>query len=172
MVSVNQLAIVTGILVVYFVNYFIAAYGAAADRATGAAADTWNVNYGWRWMFGSGILPSTLFLLLLFLVPESPRWLVKQGRPGEALAVLTKVGGANTQRGDDRNPGRHGRGNRLARSTLRAGHAHRALDRRRPGRAPANHRHQRVPLFRSGDIQKAGLAHQTSHCCKRCWWAW
>ena len=55
---------------------------------------SWNVDYGWRWMFGSGILPSGLFLLLLLLVPESPRWLVKQRREDEALAILARVGGA------------------------------------------------------------------------------
>ena len=84
MVSVNQFAIVTGMLVIYFVNYFIAQQGDA----------TWCANYAWRWMFASGILPSGLFLLLLLLVPESPRWLVENGRREEALDVLTKVDGA------------------------------------------------------------------------------
>ncbi len=93
MVSVNQFAIVTGMLVVYFVNYFIAEHGAAADQAAGAADGTWNVLYGWRWMFGSGMLPSVLFLALLLVVPESPRWLVKEGRQGDALAILAQVGG-------------------------------------------------------------------------------
>ncbi len=93
MVSVNQFAIVSGILVVYFVNYFIAEYGAGVDRASGAADGSWNAIFGWRWMFGLGVLPSGLFLVLLFFVPESPRWLAKQDRPSEALAVLAKVGG-------------------------------------------------------------------------------
>ena len=55
MVSVNQLAIVTGMLVVYFVNYFITRHGEAVDYAAGMAAATgdWNVLYGWRWMFAS-----------------------------------------------------------------------------------------------------------------------
>ena len=89
MVSVNQFAIVTGFLVVYLVNYFIALHGTEA----------WNVTYGWRWMFGSEALPAFLFLLLLFLVPESPRWLTKYGRHEKALAVLTRVGGpAHAQR--------------------------------------------------------------------------
>ena len=98
MVSVNQFAIVTGMLVVYFVNYFIAQYGTAADQASGVADGSWNALYGWRWMFGSGILPSGLFLLLLLLVPESPRWLVKENRPAEALAILSRVGGGQHAR--------------------------------------------------------------------------
>ena len=100
MVSINQFAIVSGILVVYFVNYFIAEYGAGVDRAGGVADGSWNAMYGWRWMFGSGILPSGLFLLLLLMVPESPRWLVKQSRPSEALAVLSKVGGGQHARNE------------------------------------------------------------------------
>jgi len=86
MVSVNQFAIVFGMLVVYFVNYFIAGQG----------ADEWNVQFGWRWMFGSEVIPIILFLSLLFLVPESPRWLTKQNRGDEALAVLAKVNGRET----------------------------------------------------------------------------
>ncbi len=84
MVSVNQFAIVTGFLVVYFVNYFIALQGDS----------TWNQQLGWRWMFGSEALPALLLLVLLFFVPESPRWLTKQNRSDEALAILTKVDGA------------------------------------------------------------------------------
>jgi SP family xylose:H+ symportor-like MFS transporter len=83
MVSVNQFAIVTGFLVVYFVNYFIALQG---DHA-------WNEQVGWRWMFGSEALPALLLLVLLFFVPESPRWLTKQGRGEEALAILSRVDG-------------------------------------------------------------------------------
>ena len=84
MVSVNQFAIVSGFLVVYFVNYFIALQG----------DEMWNVQTGWRWMFGSESLPALLLLLLLFFVPESPRWLTKQKRSDEALEILTRVNGA------------------------------------------------------------------------------
>ncbi|MCK5270849.1 MAG: sugar porter family MFS transporter, partial [Sedimentisphaerales bacterium] len=84
LVSVNQLAIVTGFMVVYFVNYFIVQQGDA----------TWNIQYGWRWMFGSESLPAILLLLLLFVVPESPRWLAKQGQSDTALGVLSRIGGA------------------------------------------------------------------------------
>ncbi len=83
MVSVNQFAIVTGFLIVYFVNYFIALQGDS----------TWNQQVGWRWMFGSEALPAVLLLVLLSFVPESPRWLTKQNRSDEALEILTRVGG-------------------------------------------------------------------------------
>ena len=84
MVSVNQFAIVTGFLVVYFVNYFIALQGDAA----------WNERVGWRWMFGSEALPALVLLVLSFIVPESPRWLTKKGREQEALHILSRVDGS------------------------------------------------------------------------------
>ena len=76
-----QLAIVIGIVVVYFVNYFIALQGDA----------NWNLNMGWRWMFGSEIIPSLLFLVFIFLIPESPRWLIQKGQMGKAIDVLKKL---------------------------------------------------------------------------------
>ena len=83
MVSVNQFAIVTGMLVVYFINYFIA----------GCGDEVWNTETGWRWMFGSESLPAVLLLVLLFYIPESPRWLTKQNKKSEALRILSKVDG-------------------------------------------------------------------------------
>jgi len=76
-----QLAIVIGIVVVYFVNYFIALQGDAH----------WNLNIGWRWMFGSEIIPSILFLVFIFLIPESPRWLFQKGKSSKAISVLEKL---------------------------------------------------------------------------------
>ncbi|MDB5192123.1 MAG: sugar transporter [Segetibacter sp.] len=84
LVSINQLGIVSGILLIYFVNATIAGW---YDEA-------WNVSTGWRWMFGSGIFPSIIFLLLLFFVPESPRWLAQKQRWDEAKLILTKVNGS------------------------------------------------------------------------------
>jgi len=75
LVSVNQLAIVTGILLAYFVNWAFAGAGPS----------------NWRWMYGMGAVPSVLFFLLLLRVPESPRWLVKNGREAEARSVLTRA---------------------------------------------------------------------------------
>ncbi|MBN1853322.1 MAG: sugar porter family MFS transporter [Pirellulales bacterium] len=83
MVSVNQLAIVGGMLVVYFVNYFISELG---DEA-------WNTAIGWRWMFGSESFPAIVLLILLFFVPESPRWLTKQGQADQALGILMRIDG-------------------------------------------------------------------------------
>lgn len=80
-----QLAIVIGIVVVYFVNYFIALQGDAH----------WNLNTGWRWMFGSEIIPSLFFLIFIFLIPESPRWLFQKGKSTEAIAVLQKLNTPN-----------------------------------------------------------------------------
>jgi SP family xylose:H+ symportor-like MFS transporter len=89
MVSVNQFAIIFGMLVVYFVNYFVARGG----------DESWNVAIGWRWMFGSEAIPATLLLVLLVFVPESPRWLTKQGRGDKARAILARVDGdAHAQR--------------------------------------------------------------------------
>ena len=83
MVSVNQFAIVSGFLVVYFVNYFIAL----------GRSDEWIVQTGWRWMFGSESVPAVLLLFFAFFVPESPRWLTKQKRGDEALGILARVDG-------------------------------------------------------------------------------
>jgi sugar porter (SP) family MFS transporter len=83
MVSVNQFAIVSGFLVVYFANYFIAL----------GREEAWIVQSGWRWMFGSESIPASLLLVLAFFVPESPRWLTKQSREEESLDILTKVDG-------------------------------------------------------------------------------
>jgi sugar porter (SP) family MFS transporter len=62
------------------------------------AAESWNVITGWRWMFGSEAIPATALLLLLSLVPESPRWLTKQGRGVEAIEILTRVDGPDHAR--------------------------------------------------------------------------
>ena len=54
---------------------------------------TWNGTVGWRWMFGAETVPAFLFFLLMFFVPESPRWLIKNGRHDEAGQILARVGG-------------------------------------------------------------------------------
>ena len=88
LVSVNQLGIVSGILLIYFVNAAIAGWH---DEA-------WNVSTGWRWMFGSGAIPSVVFLAMLFFVPESPRWLASKERWTEADKILSKVNGKEKAR--------------------------------------------------------------------------
>ncbi|MCP5535010.1 MAG: sugar porter family MFS transporter [Akkermansiaceae bacterium] len=86
LVSLNQLAIVGGMLVVYFVNYFI----------TNPDDMAWNTATGWRWMFGSEALPAAGLFLLTFFIPETPRWLSMHGRKNEARAVLVKIEGEET----------------------------------------------------------------------------
>lgn len=83
LVSLYQLAIVIGILVVFFVNLQIQRQGDV----------DWNNRIGWRWMFASLALPSILFVAFMAAVPESPRWLMKAGRPDRARTILERIGG-------------------------------------------------------------------------------
>ncbi|MGA7653945.1 MAG: MFS transporter, partial [Terracidiphilus sp.] len=71
LVAWNQFAIIFGMLVIYFVNFGISKSG---------SGDAWLNTIGWRYMFLSGAIPAGLFLLLLFLVPETPRYLMLRGR--------------------------------------------------------------------------------------------
>ena len=82
LVSMYQLFIVTGILVSYLINYLLSGTG---------------VN-NWRWMFITGALPSAFFLVMLFFIPESPRYLCKKGKNEKALDVLAQVGGEEIAR--------------------------------------------------------------------------
>jgi sugar porter (SP) family MFS transporter len=77
LVSLNQLAIVIGILVAYLTNWGLAALGESS----------------WRWMFGAAAIPSLGFLLGLAFIPESPRWLITHGHRDEGHAVLKKIAG-------------------------------------------------------------------------------
>jgi SP family sugar porter-like MFS transporter len=92
LVSINQLTIVIGILLAQTSNWLIAR--PVAPNAT--AQDiliSWNGQTGWRWMFGATAAPSLLFFAGMFFVPESPRWLARSGRRGEARAILARIGG-------------------------------------------------------------------------------
>ena len=89
LVSFNQFAIIFGMLLIYFVNYFIAQQG----------SEQWLITEGWRWMFFSGVIPAGIFFLLLFFVPETPRYLAMRGNDQKALQVLKKISGdADAQR--------------------------------------------------------------------------
>jgi SP family arabinose:H+ symporter-like MFS transporter len=79
-----QLGIVAGIFITLFVNKLI----------QGMGDDAWNASTGWRWMLGMEVVPAVFFILLLFAVPESPRWLALNGRETEARDVLERVVGA------------------------------------------------------------------------------
>lgn len=76
MVSINQLTIVIGILLTYYINYLLSAHPV-----------------GWRWMFGVGLVPSLLFLIGMCFVPESPRWLITNGQGNKGKRILEKIGG-------------------------------------------------------------------------------
>jgi len=76
LVAIYQLTIVVGILISYLINYWLH-----------------DLEDNWRWMFATGVFPSVLFFVLLFYIPESPRWLYRAGRKKEALSVLTRIGG-------------------------------------------------------------------------------
>jgi sugar porter (SP) family MFS transporter len=84
LVSLNQLAIVTGILLSYSVNYLL----------TGAGPTNW------RWMFASAALPSIAFFLTLLFIPESPRWLMQKGREQEAAHFLAQIVGSQAAPGE------------------------------------------------------------------------
>lgn len=91
LVSLNQLTIVLGILCAQVVNLAIAEPIPAG--VTVPAADSWNVLMGWRWMFWCAGFPAALFMLLVFFIPESPRWLAMHGRTNRARVVLDRIGG-------------------------------------------------------------------------------
>ena len=94
LVSINQLTIVIGILLAQFINWYLVR-NLPAGASDEFIKNSWFGQHGWRWMFGLTAVPSLLFLLGMLLVPESPRWLAKNGRAEAAKAVLTKIGGEN-----------------------------------------------------------------------------
>lgn len=81
LVSFNQLFNTIGNLVVF----------ALAAVLTAVGSEAWSVNQSWRWIFAAGILPAIVFLALLPLIPESPRWLVRKGRVDIARSVLNRI---------------------------------------------------------------------------------
>jgi sugar porter (SP) family MFS transporter len=88
LVSINQLNIVVGLSAAYFANYFI--IQASSSGADWVAA--WGLDaHTWRWMLGVEIVPAVVFLLGLLVIPDSPRWLVNNGREQEARVVLAKL---------------------------------------------------------------------------------
>ncbi|RKY24854.1 MAG: MFS transporter [Planctomycetota bacterium] len=100
LVSVNQLTVMIGVLSAQVVNWLISLYDTQMpDNATAEMIlQSWNGQYGWRWMFAAETIPASLFFLLMFLVPESVRWLVKDGQDSRAERILEKIGGADYAR--------------------------------------------------------------------------
>lgn len=92
LVSVNQLTIVLGILLAQYINWYLVRnlpHGATDEFIR----NSWFGQQGWRWMFGLTAAPALLFLFGMFFVPESPRWLAKNGQSGRARHVLRRIGG-------------------------------------------------------------------------------
>ena len=103
LVSWNQFAIIFGQLVVYFVNFFILgshiapiieSIGQGMNQITNGADAQWAIEHGWRYMFGSEMVPAGLFALLISLVPETPRYLASIGKDAQAETILAKINGA------------------------------------------------------------------------------
>jgi len=94
LVSINQLTIVIGVLAAQLINWQI-----VRNLPVGATDEfiqnSWYGQTSWRWMFALTAVPSLFFFLGMFFVPESPRWLAKNGRPAEAKIILNKIGGEN-----------------------------------------------------------------------------
>ena len=82
LVSLNQLAIVVGILAAQIVNWAL-----AGDDLQ------WNVAMGWRWMFWAEAFPALIFLVLAIVIPESPRWLAMNGKMEKARSIFSRIGG-------------------------------------------------------------------------------
>ena len=90
-VSINQLTIVIGILSAQLVNWLIARPVPAGATAL-EILNSWNGQIGWRWMFGATAVPA-LFFIFMLRVPESPRWLAKNGKDDRAKRILARIGG-------------------------------------------------------------------------------
>lgn len=86
LVCLNELTIVIGLLMAQITNWLIASHGSGDLLQR-------NADIGWRWMFGATAVPATVFLIGMFFVPESPRWLALRGREDEARQTLVQLGG-------------------------------------------------------------------------------
>lgn len=98
-VSINQLTIVIGVLAAQAINLLIYnSHPIEPEASTEQLLNSWNGQFGWRWMFAVETIPALLFLVLAFVIPESPRWLIKKANTDhekikQARRVLEKIGG-------------------------------------------------------------------------------
>ena len=90
LVSLYQLAITIGFLLAYLVNYLILK-GATLDASDSALGSRMMNNEYWRGMLGSETIPDLLFFIVIFFIPESPRWLIVKGKEDKALGVLQRI---------------------------------------------------------------------------------
>src|SRR5664279_2968391 len=94
-VSINQLTIVVGILAAQLINWRIAK-PVLPGATTSDILSSWNGQTGWRWMFYACSLPASLFFMLMWFIPESPRWLAKKSSNyTKAKKILAKIGGSD-----------------------------------------------------------------------------
>ncbi len=93
LVSLNQFAIVVGILLAQIVNWRLVR-PIPAHLSALQLLNTWNVQHGWRWMFIAVAVPAVVFIIASLFIPESPRWLLARDREREASLVLTQIGGS------------------------------------------------------------------------------
>lgn len=102
LVSLNQLLVMFGILAAQLTNWQISLHDTQmpADATNEIIRQSWNGQIGWRWMFGAETLPAFIFFILMILMPESVRWLVKNGQGNKALKTLTRLGGADYARAE------------------------------------------------------------------------
>ena len=92
MVAINQLTIVLGVLGAQVANWMIAEQ-IPPNATSEMIRESWNGQYGWRWMFTAVTLPSVAFFCGALWLPESPRWLVKSGQAVRARQFLVRIGG-------------------------------------------------------------------------------
>lgn len=102
LVSLNQFAIVVGILLAQIANWRIAR-PVPDHLSADLFLHTWNVQYGWRWMFCAVAVPAVLFTLMSFFIPESPRWLLAKNREADSYEVLARIGGITYARKETSN---------------------------------------------------------------------
>ncbi len=100
LVSVNQFTIVIGILAAQIINFLIADK-LPAGATDAAILESWNGQMGWRWMFWAEVFPAMAFFILVFFIPESPRFLAKAGKWSQSLKILERIGGIGHARSEE-----------------------------------------------------------------------
>lgn len=96
LVALNQLLIMIGVLSAQLVNWQISLLDEQlpAEATHAIIRQSWAGQYGWRWMFGVEAIPACFFFVIMIFMPESVRWLVRDGQQQKAEKILTRIGGA------------------------------------------------------------------------------
>lgn len=97
LVALNQLLIMIGVLSAQLVNWQISLLDELipAEATSEIIRQSWSGQFGWRWMFGVEAVPACFFFIIMIFMPESIRWLVKDGQLEKAERILTKIGGSD-----------------------------------------------------------------------------